>query len=272
MKKTLSTFMLAIFIGLIIFSGCKKKGDPPEIPPQETFAMDFSQFPEANQKMAGKIAADTTNNNWAFSILTVGFWQLVVTVNMVVPVLAFAESFNHEAKYVRKDGGKWKWEYNVNDNVGNTYTAKLYGQIDGDQVYWEMYISKSGDYTDFLWYDGISKLDNTQGTWTLYKAPTNPVEYVDIEWHRNNDGTSDVKYTNVEPNSNGNGGYIYYGLTNDPDFNAFYDVYVIESNNLSEIRWNTTGYYGRVRNQTYFGDNEWHCWNNLLEDADCGSI
>ncbi|MFQ5335375.1 MAG: hypothetical protein ACE5DN_04810 [Flavobacteriales bacterium] len=272
MKKILSLLLTGILLGSLTFTGCKKKGDPPEIPPQETFAMDFSQFPDGNQKMAGKTTADTTNSNWAFSVLTVGFWQLVVTVNMAIPVLAFAESFNHEAKYIHKDGGKWKWEYTVSDNAGNTYTAKLYGQIEDDQVNWEMYLSKSGEYEDFLWYDGISKLDNSEGTWTLYKDPTDAVEFVDIVWHRNSDGTSDIKYTNVEPGSNSNGGYIYYGLTNDLQFDAFYDVYVIEQNNLSEIKWNTTSYYGEVRNQTHFGDNDWHCWDSLLVDTDCGNL
>ena len=109
-----------------------------------------------------------------------------------------------------------------------------------------------------------------QGSWTIFHEPNNPTPWIGIEWHRNpTDSTADIKYTNIDPNSDENGGYIFYGTTSDSIYNAFYEIYNKGKNNTTSIKWNIETHEGRVRDLKHFGDNEWHCWDSNLEDIDC---
>lgn len=130
-----------------------------------------------------------------------------------------------------------------------------------------MYISKLDEYTDFKWYTGRSALDNTSGTWTIFKEPNDPVPLLDIEWHRDyQNDTGDITYTNVEPNGAENGGYITYGTTTDVDYNAFYNLYNKGEDNLVDIEWNRTTIAGRVANEKCYGNTNWQYWDENQED------
>ena len=48
-----------------------------------------------------------------------------------------------------------------------------------------------------------------------------------------------------------------------------YDIYNSEIDNLIEIKWNNPDRDGRVKDAEHYQDNEWHCWDNYLQDIDC---
>ncbi len=259
MKNFTKITLILLLSAMILNTSCNKKNEEaPEIPPESTFKMDFTDFNNSNKSM------DTTTGNWAHSAANVGIWNLIVTVNMVIPVAAFREAFNHEGEY--QEDGSWIWSYTVSN-----HTASLHAKLDGDYVLWEMYLTKSGVYSDFLWYTGKSKIDGTSGTWSLNQSPTvNPNGYIDITWNRDvNTGTADIKYTNVISGGAGNGGYIHYGKDPSLALDAYYNIYAIELDNLTEIEWNITDKNGRVKNPNHFNDSEWHCWTTTLEDTTC---
>ena len=52
-------------------------------------------------------------------------------------------------------------------------------------------------------------------------------------------------------------------------YDAMYDIFNKGQNNLTEIKWNRTSKDGRVKDPAHFGDEDWHCWNHLLEDTTC---
>lgn len=266
MKKTniFKSMLILSFSILLINSGCKKDKEPaPEIPPASTFEMSFSDFNNSTKA----VMDSTTQANWTFAATNVAVWNVIIAVNLAIPVAAFRESFNHQGEY--QNDGSWTWTYTY-PVVGVNYTAKLNAKKDGDYINWNMYISKQGAYTDFLWYTGRSKIGNTEGTWTLYQNPTTPNEYVDIVWHRNaTAGTSDIKYTNVIPGGAENGGYITYGIDPAQSFDAFYDIYNKGADNLTNITWNRTNKNGKVKDPNHFGDSEWHCWDVNLNDTTC---
>lgn len=241
----------------------------PDIPPQSTFVMDFDAFPDTGTpEPFNKIQADTIlRGNWGFAAANVAVWNFLLTVTLAVPVASFAEAFNHQP--VQQPDGSWLWTYDV--VVSRiTHTAKLYGISVTGGIEWRMLLTKDGFYEDFEWYTGFSNLPLTEGTWTLNKDPDNPAPFIFIEWDRNaQENTANIKYTNITPGVPESGSYIFYGITNDLPYNAFYDIFGQQQNNLIEIEWNRDLHNGRVRNEAHFGNTDWHCWDELLFDVDC---
>jgi hypothetical protein len=232
MKNISWLFLINALIIVLIISSCSNEepnaptGDSPDIPPQSTFIMDFSEFPDTASPISlGKILSPDTlqRTNWGWAAFHVGFWNTLLTITLAVPVAAFAEAFNHEP--VQQPDGSWLWSYSV--PVGSIiHTAKLYGKTVADGVEWRMLLTKQGFYEDFEWYTGFSNLPLTEGNWTLNKDPNDPDPFLFIEWNRNaQQNTADIKYTNIVPGDPANGSYIFYGKTNDEPYNRFYDIF-----------------------------------------------
>lgn len=259
--KNLKSISLILVLSAVVFSSCNKNKVAPDLPPQSAFVADFSDFNNS------KAVADTTMVNWTHSAVNVAVWNAIITVGLAVPVASYVEAVkNHPAEY--QGDNKWLWTYSFNVG-GNTFTAELYGVLKSETVEWEMYISKSGEYEHFLWYSGVSNLDNKHGTWTLYNKPSDPTELLGIEWNRATDSTGNIKYTNIVPNGPENGGYIFYGNDSSSDLNAYYNIYNKGQDNLIQIEWSQANQNGRVKDTKKFGDDAWHCWDETHHDIDC---
>jgi hypothetical protein len=266
--------LLIIFTLGIISSGCTKESAPPDLPPEGSFVMQIDNMWDDGSP--GPIEASMTESrtNFIFAAANVLWWNAVITVQMAVPAASFLESFNHEAEWDRA-GKEWIWTYSFDLNE-YTYTAELHGKTGDDGINWSMYISKSDVYTDFLWFTGISATDNKSGTWTLNKDPESIVKdemdtipFIEINWSVDDDGTAEIKYTNIEENAANFGNYIHYGRTDDIDLDAFYDIYKSWEDNLISIKWNSTENYGRVLSMPHFTDPYWHCWDEFLRNIAC---
>jgi hypothetical protein len=274
-KRWLAVITLASVLAAW-FPGCGNDEDdvifqPPPIPPASTFVMDFSDFQAGGAKsaQAGGPHAPVayTKNNWGWAAFNVAVWNAVLTLRLAIPVAAFLESFNHEP--VRHTDGTWVWSYNFYVNTV-LHLAELHGKVTGGTVEWNMYVSKQGEYEDFLWFTGVSDTAATEGSWTLNSDPANPTPLLGIPWHRNPaEGTGDIKYVNIIPDHAENGGYIFYGITDDTPFDAFYDIYNKGADNHTDIEWDRTAKNGRVSDPDHFVDDAWHCWDTTLEDVDC---
>ncbi|MCW8849292.1 MAG: hypothetical protein OQJ81_04875 [Melioribacteraceae bacterium] len=271
-SSKLITFLLT---GLILFSSCKddKISDPseiaPERPPISSMKIDFNNFPSSSglSKINDQNSIQTIKN-WGWASFNGVVWQTLVTAGMIVPVAAFAESFNHEAEL--QSDGSWLWTYDFTPITGIKHTASLRADADLSGVNWEMYITKENVYADFLWFSGQSDLLGTEGTWNINFEPNNPTPWIDIEWHRNPaDSTADIKYTNIVPGGAENGAYIHYGKTNDMTYDAFYEIFNKGEDNMTIIKWNLTSHIGRVKDSKHFGDSDWHCWDENLQDVVC---
>ncbi len=277
MKKAtvFQTMFVIALIAAILFSGCNKDDSTgpaevaPEIPPITTLEIDFSSFDTTNAKALGKRGGDDRilmNNNWRVAASKLGLWNLVLVLNLAVPVTAFKASFTQVP--VLNDG-TWTWSY----NFGLGQSAELTARPSGGNIIWEMRITRPDVYTDYLWFSGESNLNATAGTWRLNFNPQDPAPYLDIVWNRNpSDGTFDIKYTNIRAGDPGNGGFIFAGFTNNSPFNAFYEIHNPAVNNDVNIEWNRTDFSGRISDRLAFGDTDWHCWDtaaNNLQDMVC---
>ncbi|MBK6905178.1 MAG: hypothetical protein IPH04_20860 [Saprospirales bacterium] len=268
-------FFAALVLAVSVFQSCQKEPlDPhagkeaPQLPAAATFILPIDD--KFKEELTDNDPNDRTINNWGHSVANVIFWNTVLTVHTAVPVLAFYESFNHEAVY--QGGGIWLWAYTVSDNSG-TYHAKLYGELlVNSEVKWDMYISKDGAFSDVLWYSGITAWDQSYASWTLNYNPFNPTPFITIEYLKDNGaGQASIRYTNVIPGDAGNGSYIEYRESADAsaEFDRAYDVFKSDIDNLLEINWNSIDSHGRVRDFEKFGDLDWHCWGTDLQDGQC---
>lgn len=270
LKPTSLILGLTLFAGLI-FSGCSKDdenpaGPAPNLPPESSFIMDFTDFTNADTTTTYK--SGLSYQHWGHAASRVFIWNAVIHITFAVPVAAFYESFHHDGVW-DPDVQAWVWSYNFISG-GVMHLAQLQGSLVEGGIKWEMYISKNNAYSDVLWYWGFSNGANTEGEWHLNANPQNLEEVIAIEWNKNfATGEANIKYTNVEAGDEEEGGYIIYGIANEEDYNAFYDIYSASMDNLLEIQWHRTMKYGRVKNELYFGDNDWRCWDEMLMDTDC---
>jgi hypothetical protein len=265
--KHLSQVSLIFF--LLVLSACQQndgndQNNPPEIPPQFSLSVN-SDFPQNNSAQAAGAVSIQTTNNFGNAAANVLVGNAILAGNLLVPVAAFAESFHHFPS-LRSDN-TWVWTYAVRLG-GVIYTAELHAQIDGNDVVWNMYVTKPGAYLDFNWFSGVSARDGSMGTWTLRKDPTDPKDYLDIEWtHDKTTDTGTAHYMNVLEGDAENGSYIYYGTTTDQTYDAFYHIYSMSADNLTQIQWNRTSHAGRITNPNYFQDTDWHYWDESLQDV-----
>jgi len=263
-KMYLILLLVFILVTIVVNQGCKKDhGDQPTVPPQSSFVMNFSdldssQAPGKFQSM--KLDSTGQYSNFLFAAGNVVVWNIILTVGLAVPVTSFIHSFSYQCVWNNHDDA-WEWKYDF-QVVATTYSAKLKATVSGSTVHWEMYISQQNGFQDFLWYMGDSEFDNSHGTWTLYDNPTSNRELLGIVWHKNdNNGTSDITYTNIVPGGAENGGYISYGINTDTTYNAYYNIYNKGLNNLTCIKWDATHKNGRVSDSLHFGDSNWYCWD-----------
>ena len=268
MRRSAALLLLVTIPFLSILVNCSSdsgtdQGLAPELPPLNTLVWNFDII-DAD---AGRIAAGT---NWTYSAGTVAVWNTAISLTLAIPVASFAEAFNHEPQFDASIAG-WVWEYDY-QAFAKTYQARLEAELDTEEITWKMYISEDGIFSDFLWYEGTSKLDGLSGQWVLYKDPTEANPFIQIDWNRNAlDGeVAAIRYLNVTPESTDNGSYIFFQADNS-EFNRTYDVFSNPQNNLTEIEWNSTSKSGQVKDPNFFEDSDFHCWDEGLEDIDCAS-
>ena len=269
--KKIFPLVLIVLLSTGFFTGCKKdKGQPPVLPPQESMAIDFSNFVSASK--SGELIPGqkgTQNSNWQFAATVAGVWRLIINTTLAVPVAAFNAAINQTPVFVSTK--LWQWSYTV--TIANTtYKARLTGQIESTDVQWKMYITGEGAnaFAEFLWFEGTSKTDGTGGQWILYQDPLSPVAFLQIDWTKTGTTVGTVKYTYVKTGDAFNSSYITYGLTSNV-LNAYYTIHYYNSVKFSDvnIEWNTTTHEGHVKSVDYLGDSNWYCWDSNKVNTIC---
>jgi hypothetical protein len=269
MKKIIS-ILLVLVVSSGFFTGCKKdKGAPPTLPPAESMTIDFSNFTTARKSLEFVSAEKgNVNSNWAFAAAAASVWKLIINSTLAIPVLAYQTAIGKTPAYVSTKN--WEWSYTVT-YLNDVYKARLTGLIRSSDVQWKMYISKDGtnSFTDFLWFEGTSKLDGTGGSWTLYQSPLVTDALLQIDWTKSATGIGNIKYSYVK-NDASKGGFIEYGLTSNT-LNAFYTIHYFNNVKFSDIsvEWNTTTHEGHVKSADYLGDSNWYCWDSNKINTVC---
>ncbi|MEQ9423836.1 MAG: hypothetical protein RJQ09_05415 [Cyclobacteriaceae bacterium] len=264
------TLLIVMFLGACGNDGNDPAPDPlpseqPVLPPVSTMVMDFTDFVEgAEDPEGGRTKAKV---NFGVAAVNVLVWNTITLAHVLVPVAAFRATINEEPKF-NIDSGKWIWQKEF--LIGNTtHSSMLTAEVVGVNVNWAMYISKDGEYSDFQWYTGQSNLVGTRGSWSLQFKPSAPTKLLDINWNRNIDGSeADIEYIYSVAGAQLNGATIYFERTSDDLLNRFYEI-AIPSSETVQILWTEESKAGMIKDPNFYEDEEFHCWNEDLEDEDC---
>ena len=260
------TYLLILAVGLIfILPSCEKEPAPMELPKAETMIIDWNQFPSNSKKGA---AEDLTFGNWFYSAASIVIWNTVVAANIAIPTVAYAAAFTQDPNPVYLGDETWEWSYSVTMNQ-RTIVARLVGsRIDNETFSMEMYLSETGNFTDFQWFTGVIRYDQTEAIWTLSYSPQNPTDYLEIHYQK--DFETDVasfRYTVIDSQNDLYDGYVEFGLDDALDYDAHYTI--SRADTTTNIEWMTETNAGRVKDLRHFGDDQWHCWDSQLQDVDC---
>jgi hypothetical protein len=274
MKKIVTLFMLMVIL-VTVPSSCKKdKGNPPSLPPEESMSIDFDNF-NSGKSGGVQLQKGVEDSNWTFAALVAGYFKSLIVSTLAVPVASFGYALDQKPTYI--ENKTWQWSFNVTA-LSLTYKARLTGQIRTSDVLWKMYISKEGTgaFSEFVWFEGTSKLDGTGGQWTLNHSSQFQEPVLQIDWTASGTSVTTVKYTYVRTLNNNRvadtfkNSYILYGKTTGT-YNAYYTIHYYNGLAFSDVdvEWNSTSKIGHVKCQAYFSDTSWHCWNALYINTVC---
>jgi len=278
LKKSLWFLLVAIMIFSTSCEDSTDVGAAPELPPLSSMVIDFDDFTNAHSTSAQtKTNAQVANENWLYARVVTGVWNIALVSTLAVPVASFQSAVGQQAEYL--GGTKWQWAYTI-DGFTSQYSARLTGELIGNEVKWEMYVEKSGidSFAEFLWFSGVSKTDATSGYWILNHSSAFPENMLRIDWTIQNEEVGEITYTYIRELNNDRetdlfkDSFVTYGLQAG-DLDAFYDVHVYDFNVSSfvdvDIEWNRTNFNGRVMAPSYFETLDWYCWDTSGNDITC---
>jgi len=272
MKKILSLLLLFVFMASLL-TGCKKKkGDPPILPPEESFVIDFSNFQAGKSADFSAFEKGVENSNWEFAVLVSGYFRIITVSTLAVPIAAFNVAIDQTPTWLEEK--TWQWSYTVTV-ASVTYKARLVGQIQTSSVSWKMYVTKegTGGFAEFLWFEGTTTVDGTgnptSGSWTLNESSAVQQPLLKIDWTKTGTAMGTIKYTYLKTGSFKNS-YIEYGKTTGT-YDSFYNINYYNGTAFADmdVEWSSTASNGRVMCPLWFGDNVWHCWNSNLANIVC---
>jgi hypothetical protein len=278
MKKLLSLFMMLI-LSAFVFTTCKKdKGTAPALPPKESLTIDFTNFTSLTKSAALSFDQKGTNNSsWGFVAGDgtidnpgIALWRQLIIQTLIIPVTAFNLALDNDP--VSIGSNTWQWSYSVTP-ADVTYKARLTGEISSGDVIWKMYVSRdgSGGFAEFVWFEGKSKVDGTEGQWTFNESAATPQPVLQIDWTKPTTTIGTITYTYLKNDTYKNN-YIEYGkgTTTSTLYDAYYKISLtnIRGTFIANVEWNTTTKNGRVKCPDYL-DGKWFCWgsdkiNNLV--------
>jgi hypothetical protein len=85
-KNLLKLLFAGLFLTALIIFSCEKddtQDDAPELPPVESFIIDFSDFNNSDDTIS---KSTLTHKNWGHAYFKASVWNFIITVTGIVPV------------------------------------------------------------------------------------------------------------------------------------------------------------------------------------------
>jgi len=272
MKKIL-IITLVLALSVVLMHSCKSDpGEPPAIPLAGTMAIDFSNFEDAKKgDISISVPKGTDKSSWEFAAGIALFWKSVMYTTLAVPVTAFQLAASQDPAYIENQ--TWEWDYSTTV-LGETYNARLTGQIASTEVVWKMYVTKggTGGFEDFLWFEGTSEFDGTSGQWILNQSPQSPSAVLQIDWTKTGAEVGEIKCTYVKTGDQYADSYIEYGQTSGA-LDSYYNIHLYNASVQQfydlNVEWSKSLHNGRVQCPVYFGNTNWYCWDSGFLNITC---
>jgi hypothetical protein len=226
--------------------------------------MDFSF---GTMKKSALIADDTSNYRLSRNLVL--FWENVASMYNALPNAAFKKALSTSATEI--NAYKWLWSFNF--LIGNSEYLGELTAVDttrnNDSIDWTMTISQVGATTaSFKYMTGRSAKNNTGGWWNLYYP--NPLNYAScsflkIEWKKENDNITSLRYTNTIASSENKGSYIEFNQRSNASFDRTFTMKILNYPNntvlngkIILIEWNSTNKNGQIS----IDGTTWGAWNS----------
>lgn len=240
-----------------------KPAQQPNLPPAASMIIDFSSL--TNPGSAPKMAQAGVNYLNAVARLAVINGTVVVVLSAPAAVFAAAVSQTPTAG----SDGAYHWQYTTTAN-GIAFTADLTGSIDArtQESLWEMRVSApSVGLTNFLWYDGRAKLNNSSGYWEFYDPaqPDTKVNVLHLDWTYASATNATLSFEVVKESAPEKGDTLDYTLAGNIFTVKIFDASTAE--NL-EISWDRTTTAGYLIAPNYNGGQK-ACWDSTRADVAC---
>ncbi len=247
----------------LIASACKREEKiAPPLPSFESINIDFSYFTPP---------ADETSN-YALAYRTALTWKILFEDSLQIYQNLYKKLAENDFKY--QDENTWlisktlwfgesKYDVNYFETVEkDSVTAKLFSSL---------FINSDTVYTDLLLLDGYFFPDSTNGYWQLNKPDTSNtyLKYLDFNHNIKNNNEKEIKVTNLLIDGENNGNFVIYKDSADNQYNTYFDFFNKATDNHTIIEYNKANLTGRIKDENFFGDTLWRCWNENRNDTDC---
>lgn len=264
-------YLVTVLLIFVLISGCKKEEEdekpPPLLPAVSTFVIDFSYFEQIDTT---HFREDPTFTNIGAAMTRVLEWNDFIDAGLSIPMSALVEDDKGDYIYDPVTNA-WNWSYEFGSG-GLVYWAKLQAWLDPAGVQWALFITEEGNYYDFLWVTGIVDANLSDSYWTIYLDPDNWEPFVEVRYKKLGDESFRITYENILYKDDEEGSYIQYLRDDDPDYDLNLELLKKSIDNLTEIKFNSLSSFGKIDDPALFGEEGWHCWDELYRDIDCDSI
>lgn len=265
MRLAYTLVLATVFVFATMSCDQEPEDQRPELPPVESMMMDFTAFSEQPATSKGSAIS---HQNFTQSYKTIVFWNISVSVVSALPVAAYAHALQQEP--VNTGDNTWEWSFDFSLK-GVSYAATLIAERMNNEAFAvEMSIAFTAlPEQGVKWFEGVVRYDHTRADWTFYKDGTSPV--LEVGWNKDfESGKADLTYTYTEPDQKETGSFIMWKYLPTMSYDATYMISMADG--TVDIQWNVSTVEGRIKDPSFFGDKDWHCWasrENGLADMDC---
>ncbi|NLN29759.1 MAG: hypothetical protein GX158_00750 [Bacteroidales bacterium] len=276
MKKITDLLLILTLIAGLTTACSKENPVAPALPPAESMTIDFSNFITEKKRAPAYDTKGIETASWTFSAHAASYWNSLMVTTLPIPVIAYGQAEEHSPVYL--ENNTWEWKYDIQVFTA-TYRIRLTGRTYGQNAEWKMYVSReeSSSFSEFLWLEGISKLDGSGGQWILNHCSYYNEPVIQIDWTGDGTDIQTVKYTYIRELNDSREddpfltSFIEYGKRSGGTYDAYYLIHYFNGTDFLdvEVEWNTADRYGRVRCEAFFADDEWHCWNGNYINIFC---
>ena len=257
MKSKFVIILISILIYAI--SGCKPKEKvAPVFPPENNISIDFSYF----------ISPPESTGNYAHAFQTSVYWAHLLTDSLTL----YKNMLNtiSDKKFSYQDENTWMINSVLNSGT-DKYDINYFEIVNADTVETKMFFTLDSTYTDLLLFDGYFFSDSTTGYRQINKPDTSNtyLKFLKIDWNIISENEKEIQFTNILTDNSKNGSFIFYKDSVDSQYNVYLDFFDKATDNHSFIEYNKTSFSGRIKDEQYYGDTDWHCWDTERLDTNC---
>ncbi len=257
MKYNNFLILIGLFYLSCNFFACKPmERIAPENPPEASLFLDLTYFQYQEDSVS----------YYNDAALKIQFWKNVINDSLEFQRSFYSNIVDNKLQY--QNGETWLSTKNIIiDDIA--FIINLFDITYTDSMYTKLFLSKDTIYTNTLILDGISYADYS-GNWTVNRPDTANTfqKLLTINYKIDNEVIKNIKLTyNQQGNYNGN--YIFFNDSIDGNYNSYIEIFEKINDHTAYIEFNNSTFEGRIKDENFYGDNNWRCWNSEHLNSDC---